>query len=87
MLLTFYWSGSSAAGGVQATEDVESNEAYGILDNVRYWPVRNAYTATKGTMYHNGTTPSVQSEANRGIGMTLNEAYGSSRINSENDNI
>ena len=72
---------------MQLSDDVESNEAYGILDKVRYWPVRNACTATKGTVYHNGTTPSVQSETSREIGMTLNEAYGYSRINSKNDNI
>ena len=77
------WSGSSA-GSVQCSDDLESNEAYGILDG-EHRSVVTACSATRGAVYYNVTTPFVQSEADREIGMTPNEAYGDLRINTDGD--
>ena len=68
------WSGLPTGGGVQSSDDLKSNEAYGILDGNQD---RAIVTANE---YHNVTTLSAQSETDRVIGTTPNEAYGHSRI-------
>ena len=68
---------------MQFTDDLESNEAYGILDNDQHRPIVTDDSATRGAVYHTITTPSAQSEVNRQIGITPNEAYGDSGINSD----
>ena len=70
---------------MQSSDYLKSNEAYGFLDGDQPRPIATAHSTTRGAMYQDVTTPSVQSEADRQIEMTTNEAYGDSRINCDYD--
>ena len=64
-------------------DDLKSNEAYGIIDGDHHMAILTTYSATRRAVNHNDKSPPVQPEADREIGMTPNEAYGESRINTD----
>ena len=66
------------------TADLKSNEAYGIVDGDQHSPTETAHSATEGALYHYVKTPS-QSETNREIEMSSNEAYGDSKTTDDRD--
>ena len=57
------------------TADLQSNQAYGIVEGDQGSPTETAHLATEGAVYYYVKTPS-QSETIREIEMSPNEAYG-----------
>ena len=81
LLVWFFYT----AGGVQSLDNLKANEAYGIIDGDQHMAILTTYSATRRAVNRNDKSPPVQPEADRVIGMTPNEAYGESRINTDCD--